>query len=175
MKRTVMCVVAALAAATGCTQSDTSVAEPETLLVPVFASENARSGNYHAHASGREEVPANNSRAQGQAMFRLSADGTELNYKLIVANIQNVTQAHIHNAPAGQNGPIVVWLYPSSPPAMLIPGRFNGELAEGVITNANVLGGMTLTQLVALLEAGNAYVNVHTSQYPPGEVRGQIR
>jgi hypothetical protein len=132
--------------------------------------------NFVAHLSGGEEVPANDSRAQGQAVFQLRDDG--LHYRLIVANIENVTMAHIHLAPAGANGPVVVWLYPSAPPAQLIPGRSNGVLATGVITSANLVGqltGQSLDALVEHLTNGNAYVNVHTSQFPGGEVRGQIR
>jgi hypothetical protein len=133
---------------------------------------------YVAHLSGGEEVPSADTNATGQAIFRLSKDGDSLYYKLIVANIENVTMAHIHLAPAGVNGPVVVWLYPSAPPAQLIPGRTNGILMEGTITEANLVGllaGQSLADLIANIEAGNAYVNVHTSQYPGGEIRGQVR
>jgi hypothetical protein len=50
-------------------------------------------------------------------------------------------------------------------------------LAEGVITDANLIGllaGKTLEDLIEHFYNGNAYVNVHTLQYPPGEIRGQI-
>jgi len=133
---------------------------------------------FTARLSGAEEVPPADTRARGQATFRLSADGTELAYRLIVANIENVTMAHIHRAPSGANGPVVAWLYPGGPPAQLIPGRSQGVLAEGVLTAANLVGplaGASLEDLVAELAAGDAYVNVHTSQFPAGEVRGQIR
>jgi hypothetical protein len=135
---------------------------------------------FTAHLTGGAEVadPPVETRATGQAVFRLSQDGTELSYRLIVANIENVTQAHIHLAPAGANGPVVAWLYPGGPPAQLIPGRSSGVLAEGTITDANLFGplaGKTLADLVDHLRAGNAYVNVHTTVYPAGEVRGQIR
>lgn len=133
--------------------------------------------NYAVHATGAQEAAPNDSRAQGQAVFRLSADGTELHYRLIVANIQNVTQAHIHRAPAGVNGPVVAWLYPSGPPPQLVAGRSHGVLAEGVLTAASLVGPLAeqpLSALVAELEAGNAYVNIHTSQFPPGEIRGDF-
>lgn len=133
--------------------------------------------NFRAHLSGDQEVPSNESIAQGQAIFQLSKNGTELSYKLIVANIDNVRMAHIHVGAAGTNGPVRVWLYPSAPPMMVIPGTTNGILAEGVITAANLLGplaGQPLSVLVELMQAGNTYVNVHTDAYPPGEIRGQI-
>jgi hypothetical protein len=109
---------------------------------------------------------------------RLNRDGQSISYRLIVANIENVTMAHIHLAPAGVNGPVVVWLYPSTPPAQLIPGRSSGVLATGTFTAENLVGPLAGQSLDALLDAflgGDLYVNVHTSQYPPGEVRGQIR
>jgi len=139
----------------------------------------AAGGNFSAHLTGGQEVPPANTRAQGQANFWLSRDGTELRFRVNVANIENVTMAHIHLAPAGVNGPVVAWLYPAGPPAQLIPGRSHGPLAEGVLTAANLVGplagSMTLEDLVDALRSGNAYVNVHTSQFPGGEVRGQIR
>jgi len=138
----------------------------------------ASANHFVATLSGAEEVPPADTRARGVATFRLSSDGTELAYRLIVANIENVTMAHIHLAPAGANGPVVVWLYPAGPPPQLIPGRSQGVLAEGTITDASLVGvlaGASLADLVAEFVAGNAYVNVHTSQFPPGEVRGQIR
>jgi hypothetical protein len=130
-----------------------------------------------AHANGAQEVPANDSRAQGQVILHLSADGTALSYKLVVANIHDVTMAHIHLAPPGANGPVAAWLYPSGPPPQPLPGRSQGVLAEGVITAANLVGplaGATLADLVEKLEAGEAYVNIHTTQFPPGEVRGNF-
>ena len=164
-----------LALAACAPDSDDSVAAVSQLTAPVFA---ATSDHFMAHPTGREEIPMNDSRAQGQAQFRLSDDGASLHYKLIVANIENVTQSHIHMAPRGTNGGIIVWLYPSAPPSQLIPGRSQGVLAEGDITAANLTGalaGMDLSDLVEQIRAGNTYVNGHTSQFPPGEIRGQVR
>lgn len=133
--------------------------------------------NFRAHLSGGQEVPANESIAQGQAIFQLSKDGTELSYKLIVANLENLSASHIHLAPAGSNGGVVAFLYPSAPPSVLIPGTTNGVLAEGVIKAGNLRGSLLnkpLSALIAAMSAGNAYVNAHTTAYPGGEIRGQI-
>jgi hypothetical protein len=153
-------------------------------------SDNANGGNFGTPLSADEEVPPNASKAVGSAIFHLNADGDELSYQLIVANIRNVFQAHIHSAAAGANGPIVVWLYPSTavgagPPA---GGRIQGVIAEGTITAANfinTLTGQPMSALVALIQNGNAYVNVHTSDglsgasngpgdIGGGEIRGQL-
>ena len=134
--------------------------------------------NFRAHLSGKEVLINPETDGTGQALFQVSKDGTELHYKVILANIENVTMAHIHLAPAGTNGPVVVWLYPAAPPAVLLPGRTDGIVAEGVIKQSDLRGllaGQPFSKLIEEIAAGNTYVNVHTSQYPTGEIRGQIR
>ena len=139
-----------------------------------------------ARLSGAEEVPARDTQARGQAEFRRTDDGTALDYRLIVANIENVVQAHIHIGPAGQNGPVTAFLFGPVPPG---GGGVDGEIARGTITAGDLIGplaGMTMDDLLAEMLAGNAYVNVHTNDgvaptntgpgdFPGGEVRGQIR
>jgi len=159
-----------------CTKSDTDAGVQDELVLK----KGTMVQNFTAHLSGDQEVPPKETLATGQAIFQLSKDGTELSYKLIVANIENVRMSHIHIAPAGSNGGIVVWLYPSAPPMMTIPGTTNGILAQGVITQANMVGtgpnqGLTFEGLIEHIRAGNAYVNVHTDQFGGGEIRGQIK
>lgn len=130
--------------------------------------------NYVAHLSGDEEVPPRDTRAQGQAIFHLSKDGTVLAYKLIATNIENVFGAHIHSGARGTNGPVVVGLFAGPAGG----GRTTGILAQGEIA--------ATPALIALLDSGNAYVNVHTNDgvapantgpgdFPGGEIRGQVR
>jgi hypothetical protein len=129
---------------------------------------------FHAILEGEEEVPPVDSDAKGAAVFRTSNDETELNYKLVVANIEDVTAAHIHLAPRGENGPIVAFLFDPEEPT---EGITNGVLAEGTITSADLVGPLersTLSELIDEMEAGNTYVNVHTVEHPSGEIRGQI-
>lgn len=170
-------ILATAALATSCVEETRSPAEVESFTLPVLEAATARSSNFRAHAQGSSEVPAVETTAQGQAIFALAADGESIVYQLNVANIDDVLMSHIHLAPAGENGPIVVWLYPSAPPPQLIPGRTDGVLAEGVFTADDLVGplaGMELEDLLDAIRDGGAYVNVHTSANPPGEVRGQI-
>jgi hypothetical protein len=186
-----LAVLALIAGAIGlgaCAEGGRTPLSPDTFTVPVHiqpavGSQNAPARheevahNFGTHANGDEEVPVRDTNAQGQAIFKISKDGGSISYKLIVANIENVTQAHIHVAPFGVNGPIVVWLYPSAAPAQLIPGRSQGTLGEGEITAASLVGplaGQGLGALLSAIRAGNTYVNIHTSQFPGGEIRGQI-
>ncbi len=147
--------------------------------------------NFVAILAGENEVPARDTRARGVAFFQLSPDGTELHYQLIVANIENAFMAHIHLGLKGANGPIVVWLFPSTAPvaAPVGGGRLDGVVAVGTITAANFVGpleGEPFPALIAAMSNGNAYVNVHTNDgvdgtntgagdFPGGEIRGQVR
>jgi hypothetical protein len=78
---------------------------------------------------------------------------------------------------------------PHQPPAQPLPGRTQGTLAEGDITAAQLFGplaGQPLSALLAAIEAGSVYVNVHTNDFvdppntgpgdfPGGEIRGQLQ
>jgi hypothetical protein len=115
--------------------------------------------------------------ARGEVIFRLSEDTFELRYKLMVNNAENVIMAHVHLGSWEHIETPVVWLYPSSPPPKLMPGRFDGVLAEGTITAASLRGqlrGKPLADLMEEIYAGNAYVNLHTRHHH-FELRGYIR
>ncbi len=117
--------------------------------------------------------------AAGHAILELNPAGDQISYQLEVQNIENVTMAHIHIAEeAGGAGPPAVWLYPSAPPAELIPGPFSGLLGQGSFTELELLGplaGKTLDDLLVAIQENRAYVNVHTEQLPAGEIRGQLQ
>jgi hypothetical protein len=138
-----------------------------------YVAAKANSLNFNASLKGRNEVPAVDSKGTGQAHMRLNKEETELSFKVTVANLDNVTQAHIHMAPAGVNGFPVAFLFGPDPD----PSAQNGVLAEGVITEADLIGPLTgnFAGLVEALRAGNIYVNVHTSANPGGEIRGQLK
>ena len=98
----------------------------------------------------------------------------------------NVVASHIHMGPAGANGPVVAFLYGAVPPG---GGRVDGVLAQGTIAAADLTGplaGQSLAVLIAAMETGGAYVNVHSNDdipptntgpgdFPGGEIRGQVR
>jgi hypothetical protein len=141
--------------------------------------------NFVVPVTGGEEVPARPTSASGDTFIMVSPDGSQITYRLRVANIQNVIAAHIHLGARGTNGPIVAFLFGNVPPG---GGPREGVLADGTITAANLIGplqGRPLSALIEALQSGNAYVNVHTNDgtgaantgagdFPGGEVRGQI-
>ena len=65
---------------------------------------------FRAILNGGNEVPPVRTNATGDAVFQLSADGTRLRFRLVIRNIAQVTQAHIHLGRRGQNGPVVAFI-----------------------------------------------------------------
>jgi CHRD domain len=122
---------------------------------------------FHATLSAANEVPARGTAANGAAGFSL--EGDTVFYSIEANQIENVTASHIHSGAAGVNGPVRVFLYPGP-----TTGPVNGRLVEGSFTAANVTG-VTFEELIAEMKAGTAYVNVHTTQFPGGEMRGQTQ
>jgi hypothetical protein len=192
----VACVVGFLA---GCGSEQRA---PAAMLftAPLFARGNA-DFNLGTHLTGHEEVftPATpdapspaDSRAQGQAIFRVSDDGSAVEFKLIASNIENINQAHIHCGRFGENGPIRMWLHPNIGPtgtAVLSLGRHSGVLASGTFSPTGITCPATAVgqemPLLDAIRAGLTYVNVPTTDgvapvntgpgdFPGGEIRGQI-
>jgi hypothetical protein len=123
---------------------------------------------FTAGLSGANEVPARTTSASGMATF--SFTGETVTYTLEVENIQNVTMAHIHSGAAGVNGPIRVFLFRGATPTSV---GTRATLSSGSFTEAD-LTGVTFGGLLEEMRAGTAYVNVHTTQFPGGEIRGQV-
>jgi hypothetical protein len=127
--------------------------------------------SYVAGLRGIEEVPPVNTSSTGYVNFVLVSD--RLSYVLNVTNIHNVTNANIHLAPFGKNGPIVGQLFESTIPT----GMVNGTLSKGDFTADNLQGpieGQQINDMINHMREGNTYVNVRTSTNPEGEIRGQI-
>ena len=134
----------------------------------------AAQGDFGAKLSGKDSVPAVETKAKGEADFSLSKDGKELTYALKLMDIENVTAAHIHAGMMGENGGPVAGLFAGPKKE----GMFSGEAAKGTITDKDLVGplsGKTIGDLVEMIKKGGTYVNVHTDKYPGGEVRGQIK
>ncbi|MGH9858326.1 MAG: CHRD domain-containing protein, partial [Acidobacteriota bacterium] len=124
--------------------------------------------NFAASLSGASEVPPVTTSATGTATFTFDEEDEVLQFTLNVSNISNVAMAHIHNGPVGVNGDIVVFLF-NGPQT----GTVNGLLSSGTIRSQDVQG-ISFDQLIANMRSGQAYVNVHTTQNPAGEIRGQV-
>jgi glucose/arabinose dehydrogenase len=124
--------------------------------------------------TGAEENPPITTAASAVAHFKLESNGTMTFELWAQAAIQNVTASHIHLGAYKQNGPVVVFLY-GGPTRSFSAGEL---IARGTWTNADLIARPTFTPTIAGLaeriRQGRAYVNVHTTAHPGGEVRGQI-
>ncbi len=160
-------VAAALAAEIAATPSDFYVnvhtsAAPAGLvrqqLAPLAAIE------LHTTLLGADEVAVADADARGGATVLIGADKS-LSYRLAMRQpaIEDIVNAHIHAAPAGVDGAVLIDLEPGS--ATTDPGT---GLMTGAVTP-------TLLQLARVCnDLGAFYINVHTAAVPAGVARGQL-
>lgn len=123
---------------------------------------------FGANLAGDQEVPPVDTDASGVATFEW--DGTTMAFAITVEDITDATAAHIHRGEAGENGDIVVTLFPGP----TVDGDFSGVLVEDEFTAPDEGVDITMDELLDLLRTGGAYVNVHTEENPAGEIRGQV-
>lgn len=93
----------------------------------------------------------------GTAVFRLNYGQGEICYELTVSGIDPATAAHIHVAPAGSPGPVVVPLVAPTSGSSSGCAEVARDLIKAIIQNPEAY-----------------YVNVHNPAFPPGAVRGQL-
>jgi len=107
--------------------------------------------------TGAAEVGGGDPDGTGVAALRVNPGTGQICYTITVANLDPVSAAHIHNAPVGVNGPIVV---PLTAPT------------TGTVSACTTADPLLARDIVRHSE--NYYVNVHTTAFPGGAVRGQL-
>ena len=125
---------------------------------------------FSAKLSGKEEVPPNESPSTGLTWVKITDD--KIGYEVNVTDTDKVNAAHIHLAEAGKNGPVVLTLFKGGPTEQV-----NGTVGEANVTASNLEGpmkGKEVTDLVTAIKNGTTYVNVHTTDFPDGEIRGKL-
>jgi len=149
---------------------------------------------FRADLSGYHEVlnPAGggavSTPARGTFRARLAQGGKAIEYELSYRDLLgDVTQSHIHFGQRGTTGGIMVWLCQTPPdftdPTGKAPTCPEEGTVRGEITAANIIGGAAtqgiaegeFEEAVRAIRAGAAYVNVHSTSFPPGEIRGQVK
>lgn len=143
------------------------------IIIPFFSFNTASSedNKYSTPLTGMEEVPPVNTTSTGIALFEVV--NNQIDFKVNVTNLDKIKGAHIHLGEFGQNGEIIVPLLNSSVPVDIQ----NGTLVKGKVTPTDLVGalqGQTINDLIQLFNNTRTYVNIHTEQYPTGEIRGQI-
>jgi hypothetical protein len=131
-----------------------------------------------ATLNGASVVPATTSTNTGTVTFESAPSDTVMAFTLSVGRMTGITQAHLHNAAAGANGPILVWLLPVNGTAAQTPSvELSGTISLGNIEPSWVRGTprLAMDSVKALMRAGRLYVDVHSSAFTNGELRGQVQ
>jgi len=150
------------------------------LVYGVAAYASVGQSSFTAKLDGYHEVPSLYTTGWGIVNIMISGDGRSITYELWYLNLEgDAAQAHIHFGIEGTNGGVMAFLCGGGgKPAC--PAR--AGTVRGVITTADIIGPAdqgiergNLEKAIHAIRAGAAYVNVHTSKYPAGEIRGQLK
>jgi hypothetical protein len=135
-----------------------------TLAATAFAgqvSAKSMSMSYTAKLNGMNETPMGAKHGSGTAKITLNASAGTVCYNITVMGIKlPAVAAHIHAGKMGKNGPIAV-------PFPTAPGKTGHAMGCVKNVRAALIKGMEN-------HPTSYYVNVHTTDYPGGAVRGQL-
>jgi hypothetical protein len=155
---------------------------------------NSLKHKYTATLTGNEQVPTIKTMGIGSASFELIEENKTLHYQINVLDVPKITGIHIHKGKLGENGDVLVSIYnvkedifknqnttkisEIESSSITINGNNQNSLAaSGTINSLDLQGtlkGRNISDLITLMESGDAYVNVHSESNPDGEIRGQI-
>ena len=141
--------------------------------------------NLRAKLTGFQESPPKLSPSTGS--FEATVTGSTLSYKLTYSKLSSPAfMAHIHFAQPAVNGGIFLWLCgsatapgPAGTPTCPPDG---GTVTRSGVTAADIQGVPTqnlnagdFIGALSVIQSGDAYVNVHTTLFPGGEIRGAVK
>jgi hypothetical protein len=160
-----------------------------TFVPAAMASQHSE--QFQAVFSGFNEVGALNAQtgavlSDGSAtlVLKLDRSAQTVSYTLKFSGLTSVTQAHIHFGKVHMAGGVMVFFCSNlaTAPAGTQPCPAAAGTVTGTLTAANVLPIMgqnvpagDFSALVDALESDTAYANIHTTSFPAGEIRGEIR
>lgn len=132
---------------------------------------------FGAKPEGKQEVPMVETDASGKGSFKVFEDERKIKFDVKAKNIEGITAAHLHCGAKGENGPVVVDLFSNTEGI-----DANSKFADGTIDIDDISAAgascspniFTMTHLVQAMREGRIYLNIHTVQYPNGEIRGQL-
>ena len=148
--------------------------------------------SFRIELSGFQEVPLSlSSSFNGSFRIQIDERNQEINYRLSYADLEPATavvnQAHIHIGQRAQNGGIILFLCTNlgnapagttspacPPPPATVTGTLTvADIAVVTSTPHGIVAG-EFDEVIAAIQAEATYANVHTSNFPAGEIRGQI-
>jgi len=116
----------------------------------------ASAATAHVKLSGSHETPPVKTMARGSGMIEVSSDGS-VSGKISTHGIKG-TMAHIHEGAPGKPGKPVIALAPGPGGTWVVPP-----------------GSKLSPEQYKAFQAGDLYINVHSSAHPGGEIRGQLK
>jgi hypothetical protein len=173
------------------------------MVTPLAASDKDKDKDdvVRARLVGYNETPATiNTAASGEFKATIRDDGTAIHYELTFRDLSSgVLQAHIHFGRPATTGGIVLFLCTNLTPPKGVPTpqpcpKTNPATITGTLTEADVIplpvtcsgtppacsgqaidsGAAGLAEMLKAIREGAAYVNVHTTNHPSGEIRGRL-
>jgi hypothetical protein len=139
------------------------------------------SSNARAKLNGYNETPSISTVARGDFRARINKRANTIDYTLTYSGIEGVgaTAAHIHLGQRHTAGGVSAFLCGGGdkPPCPPLAGSVSGTIdAADVIGPANQgIAPGQIDELIRAMRAGATYTNVHSTTYPGGEIRGQIK
>jgi hypothetical protein len=137
--------------------------------------------HFQARLEGAQETPPIATAATGSFRATLNSAGTELSFELKYADLEggNATAAHVHFAQKAVAGGVMFFLCGGGGKPACPAGD---ATVTGTVVAADVVGpagqGIAAGDFDSVIEAmrdGLGYANVHTTQFPTGEIRGQVK
>ncbi len=142
------------------------------LLAFSAISTHAATITFTASLSGSNQVPVAASAGSGTGTFVFDTVAQDIMFTVSYSGLtSSAMMGHIHNGAAGMNGPIIL---PFSPSPTGTSGTLTGMLTAANLINQSTTGISTFTDIYNAALAGNLYTNIHTMNYPAGEIRGQL-
>jgi hypothetical protein len=164
-----------------------AVAVLTMFVAPVAADEEEE---IRVHLVGYQETPLTiNTTGSADFKAKIHSDGTAIDYELTYRDLSSaVTQSHIHFGRPAITGMIVLFLCTNLAPPAGVPTpqacpQTNPATITGTLTKDNVIprpaqgidpGAAGFAEMLQAIRAGAAYVNVHTTTYPSGEIRARL-
>ena len=152
-----------------------------------------RRNRFETSLQGFQENPSLSTTGRGRVELRIDDDMQTITFELAYDRLEGVgttpfvtdgvvTQAHIHVSARHVNGGVAVFFCggggkPACPTpsgtvtGMIVPADIIGPAAQGI----NPGEPTAFQELVKAIRGGVAYANVHTTRWPAGEIRGQLK
>ena len=119
---------------------------------------------------------------EGRFEAKIDRGAQTITYELRYTLENTATVSHIHFAERHVGGGVIAFLCGGGSKPACPPGTATEAVVTGVITAADIIGPTTqgiepgsFDEVVRAIRAGATYANVHSTRWPAGEIRGQVR